>query len=225
MKIKYLGHAAFYFENSDFRAVLDPFLSGNAQAKTSPDDLSKIDYIFVTHGHGDHLGDTIEIAKKNNSTVITNAEIASYLRKQGLNTHPMHIGGRTKFDFGIVKMTPALHGSGIDTPEGMVYGGSPCGFVLDIDGKKIYHAGDTGLTMDMKLLEIENIDLAILPIGGNFTMDVEDAVRAVEFIKPKKVIPIHYDTFPVIKASPWDFKDMVKSTEVIILDIEDTYQL
>ncbi|WIF95693.1 metal-dependent hydrolase [Caminicella sporogenes] len=225
MKIKYLGHAAFYIEEGNFKALIDPFLSGNPTAKSSPENFSNINYIFITHGHGDHLGDTVQIAKNNNSIVITNFEISLYLGNQNVNTHPMHIGGKAKFDFGTVKMTPALHGSGIQTEKGLIYGGNPCGFVIELDGKKIYHAGDTGLTMDMKLLESENIDLAILPIGGNFTMDIDDAVKAVEFIKPKKVIPIHYNTFPIIKASPEEFKSKVKNSEVIILKPDEEYNL
>ena len=225
MKVKYLGHAAFYIESGNFKALIDPFLNGNPQAKSKPDDFTNISHIFVTHGHGDHLGDTIEIAKKNNSTVITNFEIAEFLGENDITCHPMHIGGRTKFDFGTIKMTPALHGSGIQTPPGMVYGGNPSGFVIEVDGKKVYHAGDTGLTMDMKLLEAENIDLAILPIGGNFTMDIDDAVRAAGFIKPKKVIPIHYDTFPIINACPKEFKNKASNTEVIILEPNGEYSL
>lgn len=225
MKIKYLGHAGFYVETGAFKALIDPFLSGNPQAKASVDSFKDITHIFVTHGHGDHLGDTVEIAKKNNATVITNFEISLYLGEQDITTHPMHIGGRYKFDFGIVKMTPALHGSGIQTPQGVIYGGNPCGFVIELGGKKIYHAGDTGLTMDLKLLKSENIDLAILPIGGNFTMDIEDATRAVDFINPKKVVPIHYDTFPVIEASPEEFKSKVVNSEVIILKPNDEYSI
>lgn len=225
MKLKYLGHAAFYIESGDFKALIDPFISGNPQAKCSPDDFTNISHIFVTHGHGDHLGDTVNIAKKNNSTVISNFEISLYLGDQEISAHPMHIGGRTKFDFGIVKMTTALHGSGIQTPNGIIDGGNPCGFIIEVDGTKIYHAGDTGLTMDMKLLECENIDLAILPIGGNFTMDIIDAAKAVDFIRPKKVIPIHYDTFPVIKASPEEFENKVTNSEVIILKPNQEYNL
>lgn len=224
MLIKYLGHAAFYFEGSSFRALIDPFIKGNPMADSKVEDFQNITHIFVTHGHNDHLGDTIEIARSWDSTVITNFEIANYLGKYDINVHPMHIGGRTQFDFGEVKMTPALHGSGIITEDGIIYGGNPCGFLIEIDGYKIYHAGDTGLTFDMKLLEDEKIDIAILPIGGNFTMDVKDALKAVEFIKPKRVIPIHYNTFPVIKASPENFKNLA-SSEVIILKPNEEYIL
>ncbi|MFZ5966695.1 MAG: metal-dependent hydrolase [Bacillota bacterium] len=224
MKIQFLGHACFYIEEGSFKALIDPFISNNPSSTAKPEQFHDVTHIFVTHGHGDHLGDAINIASTSNATVITNYEIAAFLGGKNITTHPMHIGGRTRFDFGTVKMTPALHGSGIDTISGMVYGGNPCGFVIDINGKKIYHAGDTGLTMDMKLLEIEKIDVACLPIGGNYTMDIEDALRAVEFIKPRKVIPMHYGTFPVIEADPAVFKDKVKNAETIILHSGDTYE-
>lgn len=218
MKIQFLGHSCFYMEEGNFKALIDPFLTNNPKCSATPSDFNDLTHIFVTHGHGDHLGDTIEIAKRTNATVITNYEISLYLGKEGITAHPMHIGGRTKFDFGTVKMTPALHGSGIETENGLVYGGNPCGFVIEANGKKVYHAGDTGLTMDMQLLEVEQIDIALLPIGGNFTMDMEDAARAVGFIKPKKVVPMHYDTFPVIEADPNIFKEKVQNTEVLILN-------
>lgn len=221
MKIKFLGHSCFYVEDGDFKALIDPFLTNNPKAVMNPDEFSKLTHIFVTHGHGDHIGDSISIAKKNNCTVITNHEISKYLIENEVTTHAMHIGGRTKFDFGVVKMTPALHGSGIETENGIVCGGNPCGFVIEINGEKLYHGGDTGLTLDMKLLEVENIDVALLPIGGNFTMDVEDAVRAVEFINPKKVVPMHYDTFPIIETSPQTFKNDVKNAEVVIMNPGD----
>ncbi|MCR3956955.1 MAG: metal-dependent hydrolase [Gudongella sp.] len=156
--------------------------------------------------------------------MITNAEISDYLSSKGLRIHAMHIGGRFRFDFGTVKMTPALHGSGIKTDKGMLYGGNPGGFVIEANGKKVYHAGDTGLTMDMKLLEAENIDVAMLPIGGNFTMDIDDAIIATEFVKPKKLIPMHFDTFQVIKADPLEFKGKNKTCETVILDIGESYE-
>jgi len=218
MILKYLGHSAFYLEKGDFTALIDPFITGNPLTKSCVEDFYKIKYIFVTHGHGDHLGDTLEIARKSNAKVVSNYEIIHYLSDKGLtNLHPMHIGGAVKLEFGNVKMTPALHGSSIIDEGNVIYAGNPGGFIIEIDGFKIYHAGDTGLTMDMKLLEDENIDIAILPIGGNFTMDIIDAAKAVKFIKPKAVIPMHYNTFDLIKTSPEKFAELLKDEKVIIL--------
>ncbi len=226
MIIKYLGHAAFYIESGDFKALIDPFLRGNPQTKSRPGDFKELSHIFVTHGHSDHLGDTLEIAKRTQAKVVSNYEIVNYLMSKGLiNVHPMHIGGRVKLGFGTVKMTSAVHGSSINEDGQIIYAGNPGGFVIETDGKKIYHAGDTGLMMDMKLLEDEMIDLAILPIGGNFTMDIEDAAKAVAMIKPKKVVPIHYDTFDIIKASPEAFEKLVKDAQVIIMKPDEEYRL
>lgn len=224
MKITYLGHSAIILEEGDFKAIVDPFISGNEQATAKVADIKGITHIFVSHGHDDHIGDTEEIAKANNALIIANAEISSFLGAKGLNTHAMHIGGRHKFDFGTVKLTLALHGSGISTDHGTMDGGNPCGFIIEVNGKKVYHAGDTGLTMDMQLLEDENIDVALLPIGGNFTMDIDDAVKAVSMIKPKSTIPIHYDTFEVIKADPQEFKEKNKASETQILEIGSIYE-
>lgn len=224
MKLTYLGHSVFIVEEGDFKAIIDPYITGNPLTTAKVEDITGLTHIFITHGHGDHIGDGIELAKSNDALVITNAEISGYLSSKGLKTHAMHIGGRHTFDFGIVKLTPALHGSGIPTENGMIYGGNPCGFVIEVNKKKIYHAGDTGLTMDMKLLEAENIDVAILPIGGNFTMDIDDAVIATEFISPKLAIPMHYDTFPVIKADPNEFKKKNKVCDTLILNIGESYE-
>lgn len=225
MKITFLGHSAVLIEKGEFRGIIDPFISNNPSCKTNLEDLGKITHIFVTHGHGDHIGDTIEIARINESIVIANHEISAYLSKFAIKTHSMHIGGRAKFDFGIVKMTNAVHGSGISDGDNMIYGGNPCGFVIEIEGKKLYHSGDTGLTMDMKLLEDENIDVAFIPIGGNYTMDINDAVKAVEFIRPKIVIPMHYDTYDIIKANPFEFKKKVKCLEVIMLEVNSSINI
>ncbi len=225
MKLTYLGHSAVMIEEGQFKGIIDPFITGNPLAQISADDFSGITHIFVPHGHGDHIGDTVDIAKKTGALIVANHEISAYLDKFKLRTHAMHIGGRTKFDFGRVKMTNALHGSGISENGNMIYGGNPCGFVIEINGKKIYHAGDTGLTLDMKLLENENIDVAFLPIGGNFTMDLDDAVTAADFIKAKNVVPIHYNTFDLIKADPDEYKNKVKTSETVILNINESINI
>lgn len=224
MKLIYLGHSVFMIEEGDFKAIIDPFLNGNPSSPLKPADITELTHIFVTHGHGDHIGDSVELAKNNNALVITNAEISGYLSEKGVKTHAMHIGGRYKFDFGTVKLTPALHGSAIPTENGPRDGGNPCGFVIEVNGKKIYHAGDTGLTMDMILLEVEDVDVALIPIGGNYTMDITDALRAVEFVKPKLTIPMHYGTFPVITADPQEFKRRNKLTDTVILNPGQVYE-
>ncbi len=225
MKIKYLGHSAFVIEGEKIKALVDPFISGNPNSISDIEELNDITHIFVTHGHGDHLGDTISIAKSNKAKAICNFEIGQYLSDKGLSVHTMHIGGRTTFDFGIVKMTPALHGSGIYDGSHFICGGNPCGFLIELEGKKVYHAGDTGLTMDMKLLEDENIDVALLPIGGNYTMDIRDAAKAVGFIKPKLVVPMHFNTFPVIQADPEVFRDCVSDTGVKVMSVGETIEI
>lgn len=225
MLIKYFGHSVFYLEGTNIKALIDPFITGNPQSPISIDDISELDYIFVTHGHGDHLGDTIPLAKNTGATVIANYEIISYLEQKGLkNLHPMHIGGRFKFPFGTVFMTEALHGSSIQEGENIIYAGNPGGFVIEIERKKIYHAGDTGLTINMQLLKDENIDIALLPIGGNFVMDIKDAIKAVDFIKPEIVIPMHYNTWDIIKADVEKFKKLVNTT-CIILKPGETYTI
>ncbi len=230
MKIKttFLGHAAFLIETKAHTIMIDPFLQ-NGITKMKVADFTKVDYILITHGHGDHVGDTVEIAKNTGATVISNHELAYYFGKLGLKTHSMHIGGRKQFDFGNVKMTPALHGSSIMIDGEMKEGGNPGGYILKLDGKTLYHAGDTGLSVEMQLLESEDIDFAMLPIGGNFTMDIIDAIRAVKMIKPQKVMPMHYNTFPVIQADVSRFGDLLKEVdpniELVILRGDESYEL
>lgn len=225
-RLKFLGHAAFHIEGRGLNALIDPYLSGNDLSHFSPSDFPDVNYVFVTHGHGDHLGDTAEIALKAGATVVATVEICNYLSGIGISSHPLQIGGAFVFPFGRVKMTPAWHGSGIHSDGGMVYGGVAGGFLIEADGKRVYHAGDTGLTMEMNLLADESVDVALLPIGGNYTMDIDDAVRAVKMIRPKAVVPMHYDTFPVIKASPREFAEKVSGpVSVRVLGIGESMEV
>jgi L-ascorbate metabolism protein UlaG (beta-lactamase superfamily) len=198
----FYGHAAIGIETSGFHLVVDPYFSGNPKASISAEAVAA-DFILVTHGHGDHLGDSIAIAKRTGAMFISVAEIANWAKKQGITSHAQHIGGGFHYPFGYLKLTNALHGSAL--PDGS-NGGNPVGFLLTTnDGQKIYLAGDTGLFGDMQLIGDEGIDLAALPIGDNYTMGPADALRAVEMIRPRIVVPIHYNTFPLIEqdASAW----------------------
>ncbi len=209
MKLKYFSHSAFQITTNDGKVILiDPYLDGNPTSPVKSDEVSA-DFIILTHAHGDHIGDTFKIAERTNALIISVNELADYVASKGFKAHNMHIGGAHNFEFGRIKFTIAHHGS--ITPDGH-YGGEPAGVVLSIDGKNIYHAGDTGLFLDMKLIgELNPIDYMLVPIGDNFTMGIDDAVKAVEFVNPKVAIPMHYDTFPVIKADPDEFKKKVEA--------------
>jgi L-ascorbate metabolism protein UlaG (beta-lactamase superfamily) len=223
LKIKYLGHSGFILDDGKSKVVIDPYLTGNPLAKSKPEEI-KANYILITHGHGDHLGDSVPIAKNCNATIIAPFELAMFCSKKGANIHPMHIGGSFNFEFGKVKLTIAHHGSSVDEVGET---GNPCGYLITMGGKTVYHAGDTGLFMDMKLIGENKIDLALLPIGGNFTMDLDDAVKAVQFIKPKMVVPMHYGTFDVIKKDPKEFAKKLKGfkTKVKIMEIGDEIEI
>jgi len=207
MKLTYLSHACFALETASHRLIIDPFLTGNPLAPLKPEEV-QCDFILVSHGHEDHVGDAVAIAKRTGATIIGNYETAAWCGKQGAKTHPLQIGGGFPFPFGRVKLTIAHHSSSMATPNGMMSMGSPAGLLITAEGKTIYHAGDTALFLDMKLIgEIDPIDVALLPIGDNFTMGPEDAARAVEFLNPKLAIPMHYNTFEVIKADPRRFAE------------------
>ncbi len=205
--LNWLGHAALQLQIGETFILVDPYLSGNPQASETAAEV-QADYILVTHGHGDHVGDTIAIAKRTGATAISNAEISTWLAKQGIKTHGQHLGGGFKYPFGYLKMTFALHGSAL--PDGS-YGGNPGGFLLTApDGKKVYMAGDTGLFGDMQLIGAEGLDLAVLPIGDNYTMGPEDALKAVKLLQPKVVIPIHFNTFALIQQDAGAWATMVE---------------
>lgn len=209
MRVTYLGHAGFFLEGSA-KIAIDPFITGNPAAKHRVDEI-RADLVLVSHGHGDHLGDAVPIARQSGGTVVGVYELANYCLRNGAQAHPLHIGGSRSFGAAKVKLTPAWHGTGFgDGP--MEYLGTPCGFVINMDGKNIYHAGDTGLFGDMELIgRMHPIDLALLPIGDNFTMGPEDALEAVKMLRPGLVIPMHYNTWPLIQQDPLKFKSAVEA--------------
>lgn len=211
MKISYHGHSVVQIQTNGRTILIDPFINGNRLTDLKVDGI-RPDVIILSHGHNDHVGDTVELAKKNNAIVIANHELSTYLGWQGVNTHGMHIGGARQFEFGKIKLTQAFHGSSYETENNeLIYCGMPAGILFMNEGKTIYHAGDTGLFSDMKLIgERHPIDVAFLPIGDNFTMGPEDAAYAAQLLKAKIVVPIHFNTFPPIKQDPFKFIEMLE---------------
>jgi L-ascorbate metabolism protein UlaG (beta-lactamase superfamily) len=203
--LKYHGHANFQLIHENTSILIDPFFTNNPTNTTNPADID-CQYILVSHAHGDHIGDAVSIAQRTGATIISTAEVANMVQEQGCQAHPMHIGGKHAFPFGSVKLTMAIHGAGLP-------GGHACGFVIDFFDKNIYFAGDTALFSDMELIgRLTSLDYALLPIGDNYTMGPEDALIAASLLKPQKVIPMHYNTWPLIAQAPDKFKQNLEIT-------------
>lgn len=219
-KFHYINHACFMIEKNNSAIIFDPFLDGNPEGLQAND--IKADYIFISHGHFDHLGSAFEIAKNCDATIISTAEICGLAEAAGCKAHAMHLGGTFMFPFGKVRVAMAFHGSGVP-------GGHACGFVVDFYGTKVYFAGDTALYSDMQLLpQLDSFDYAVLPIGGNFTMDPKDAAIAAKFLQAKYVIPVHYNTWPPITQDVDAYKADVEATtssKVLIVKPGETIEL
>ena len=220
MELTFLGHACFLLDDGSCKVLTDPFLTGNGLAAASADQV-EADFIFVTHGHGDHTGDAEAIAKRTDATVCCTVDLAEgVFGPAGVKTQVGNLGGRIPMPFGSAKFFQAIHGSGVP-------GCLTCGFIFEMGGKKIYHAGDTALMSDMALLADEEIDVALLPIGDVFTMGPEDALRAVKMIRPKLVVPMHYNTFPVIEQNANFFSNQLLNFGVMcqVLNPEDSFDM
>lgn len=223
-QITWIGHSCFEIVSGGYTLLLDPFFTGNPATDRTAE-AAAADFILVSHGHGDHIGDTVAIAKRTGATVIANYEIYEWLSGQGVQAHGMQMGGEFGFPFGRVKMTIAFHGSML--PDGS-NGGNPAGFILKLPSATIYFAGDTALFSDMSLIGEAELDLAILPIGDNYTMGPADSVRATQFLKPTRVLPCHYNTWPPIAqdADDWAHQIRSKTTAIpVIVKPGESFQL
>jgi L-ascorbate metabolism protein UlaG (beta-lactamase superfamily) len=224
-KLTYHGHATCSLvADEGTRLVIDPFFSDNPVCDVPVGDV-EADFILITHGHYDHIADAIPLAERTGATIVATFEVAKFLEGKGLKASPHHIGGGVEYPFGYVKLTPALHGGIVELPGGEAFTSLPAGILIELkSGQRFHHAGDTALLTDMQLLK-GKVDVALLPIGDRFTMGPADAVRAVEFIEPKVVIPIHYNTWPPIEQDADAFKAAVGDrAQVEIMSPGDTYE-
>ncbi|NUP98865.1 MAG: metal-dependent hydrolase [Armatimonadetes bacterium] len=228
MRVTFVGHSCFLVESLAGRVIFDPFLSGNEQASLAPDQV-EVDAVLLTHGHGDHVGDAAQIARRLNVPVVAVYELATLLGWQGVDTRPQHIGGAVDYPFGWVKFTHATHGTGYvdEANHQITYCGGAAGILYTAGGKTVFHLGDTGLTSDLALLgQRHRIDLALVPIGDQYTMGPEDAAEAVRMIAPARVVPCHYNTFPAIKQDPRKFVEAVNgAADVVVLSPGDSFDV
>lgn len=226
MKLTFLGHSCFLVETAKARLLIDPYLTDNPLAAAKPDSL-RCDYMILSHGHEDHTCDALDIAKRCDATIVANYEIAEYFAAKGAKTHGMNPGGGFNFPFGRVKLTLAHHTSSMEAGLHPIYLGAPCGILVQADGKTLYHAGDTAVFMDMQLIGRADLDIALLPIGDNFTMGPEDALLALDFLKPAFAVPMHYNTWPNIKQDAQAFaRDAARAGySVKVMDPGDALQV
>jgi len=224
-KLTWHGHATCSLETDDgTRLVIDPFFNDNPACDVSVDDV-EADFILISHGHYDHIADAVPLAERTGATIIATFEVAKFMQEKGLEASPHHIGGGVQYPFGYLKLTPALHGGIVELPGGEAFTSLPAGLLINLtSGQRFHHSGDTGLIADMELLKGQ-VDVAMLPIGDRFTMGPADAVRAIELIEPKVVIPIHYNTWPPIAQDAQAFKAAVGNrAHVEVMKPGDVYE-